>query len=116
MIYTVLHPMYMQLDETTFARAIKNYVKMNRNINISNLIIQDQMNNMKKANLKFYKHKGKSKANINIQPYNNTYPYNNPYPPMAGYPGYIPRFLPTGNLQINTVGFGTPNTIHQIIR
>ena len=115
MLYTVLHPMYMQLDSPNFNQAIKNYVKMNRDINITNLILQDRMNTMKQANLRYYKKNGKKKANISIMPYNNVYPYNNPYPPLAGYPGYVPRFLPYGNLQINTVGMGTPNTIAQIL-
>jgi hypothetical protein len=48
--------------------AIKNYVKMNRNKGINELILKDREQHYR-AIMKYYKNKGKDKVGITVYPY-----------------------------------------------
>ena len=58
--------MVMNLDGSDFTEAVKNFVKLNRHLNINELILTDQIDYMR-ANIRYYNN-GRSKASIRMRP------------------------------------------------
>lgn len=92
MIYRVLYPAAMTIDADTFAEAAKNYVKTHRQVNIAHLIMADQFNHLRKANLSYYTKDGRNKVGISILPYNEPVLGFSSSDPNARYP--IPALVP----------------------
>jgi hypothetical protein len=67
MPFQVISPMLMNIDGSDFNEAVKNFVKLNRHLNINELILTDQINNMR-ANIRYYNKGGRNKAGINLYP------------------------------------------------
>jgi hypothetical protein len=67
MFYQVLSPFSYGIDASCFNEAIKNVIKLNKEININELIITDRVRNMK-ATMRYYKHDGRNKVGINVYP------------------------------------------------
>lgn len=65
--FNVVYPYAMTINADSFKDAIKQYVKLNYDMNIQSLIITDQMRYMK-ANLNYYKNSGKNKVAISMYP------------------------------------------------
>jgi len=86
MIYKIISPFVTNIDGDNFKEAIKNFVKINYNATINQMILQDQMNHYK-VKLKYYKENNKNKVGITAYPYN----YNNVYlqQPIITAPGII---------------------------
>ena len=67
MPFQVISPMLMNVDGSDFNEAVKNFVKLNRHLQISDLILTDQINNMR-ANIRYYNRGGRNKAGIRLYP------------------------------------------------
>ena len=67
MPFQVISPMLMNVDGSDFNEAVKNFIKLNRHLNINELILTDQINNMR-ANIRYYNRGGRHKAGIRLQP------------------------------------------------
>ncbi len=57
----------MNLDGSDFTEAVKNFVKLNRHLNINELILTDQIDYMR-ANIRYYNNGARSKASISMRP------------------------------------------------
>lgn len=94
MIYQIVHPFTETIYGDSFKQAIKNYIKINRNLNINQMIVTDQTNHIK-ATMKYYKEDIRNKVGINIIPISNTAPYLNvgatPFLPLSNAP-LVPYF------------------------
>ncbi len=67
MPFQVISPMLMNLDGSDFTEAVKNFVKLNRHLNINELILTDQIDYMR-ANIHYYNNGGRNKASIRMRP------------------------------------------------
>ncbi len=67
MPFQVISPMLMNVDGSDFNEAVKNFIKLNRHMNINELILTDQINNMR-ANIRYYNKGGRHKAGIRLEP------------------------------------------------
>jgi len=77
MSFQIVYPIPMTISADSFKDAVKQYVKLNYDVNVANLIITDQYRYMK-ANLKYYKQGPKDKVGISLYPTVwplNTWPY-----------------------------------------
>ena len=70
MSFQIVYPIAMSINADSFKDAIKQYVKLNQDINIANIIITDQQRYMK-ANLKYYQEGNKNKMGISLYPTSN---------------------------------------------
>ena len=66
----------------SFKEAVKNYVKFNHKLNITNMIIKDQSNHYN-TKLRYYIENNKNKVGIDVYPYTNVFPYTNVQPVMS---------------------------------
>ena len=73
MIYQVVYPIATSIYGDTFKEAIKNYIKLNHNLNINQMVVTDQTNHMQ-ANIKYYQQDGRNRVGINMFPVPNTWP------------------------------------------
>jgi hypothetical protein len=71
MIYQIVSPVYASIQGDSFKEAVKNYVKFNRNLDITNLIIKDQADHQWEARLRYYMQNEKNKVGIDVYPYTN---------------------------------------------
>jgi len=87
MLYQIVQPFFYEISADSVNNAIKNFVKIHNNLNITNLIIANQHNKYQ-AQMKYFDEEGKHRVGINIYPYNNeiivgpsyaTYIETNPY-------------------------------------
>ena len=78
MIFQIVSPFVTTIEGDSFKEAIKNYVKFNQNLNVTNLIIRDQADHYE-ARLRYYTENQKNKVGIDVYPYTNVDPYNNFY-------------------------------------
>jgi hypothetical protein len=67
MSFQIVYPIAMTINAGSFKEAVKQYVKMNYDVNIANIIITDQYRHMK-ANLKYYNEGPKNKVGISLYP------------------------------------------------
>ncbi len=67
MAFQIVYPIVATIDGDSFKDAIKNYVKLNYDYNLTSIIITDQMRYMK-ANLNYYKDNSKQKVGISLAP------------------------------------------------
>jgi len=57
----------MSIDGDSFKEAVKNFAKLNYQMNLNSIILTDQARYMK-ANLKYYKNEDKQKVGISLYP------------------------------------------------
>ena len=67
MSFQIVYPIPMAISADSFKDAVKQYVKLNYDVNIASLILTDQYRYMK-ANLKYYKDGPKDKVGISLFP------------------------------------------------
>ena len=67
MPFQVVWPLVQRVDGDSFKSAIKNFVKMNRRLNIEKIIITDQKKHMQ-ATFDYYKHDIRNRVGINFFP------------------------------------------------
>ena len=70
MLYTFLTPVYYQLDQNSLNEAIKNYLKLHRDLSIHQLIVQDNERRYR-AMVKYFQEEKKLKAGIKVYQYHN---------------------------------------------
>lgn len=80
MKFSVVYPYPSIIDADSFKEAIKEYVKINRNININQMIITDKMSHVN-ADLNYYRRNNVDKVGINMYPISPNY---NIYPNFYG--------------------------------
>jgi hypothetical protein len=71
MLFQIIQPFVADIYGDSFKEAVKNYVKLNNNLNINNLLIKDQLNNHYNAKLRYYTENSKNKVGIDVYPYTN---------------------------------------------
>lgn len=80
MLFQIVQPIVTDIYGDSFKEAIKNYVKLNYNANITNMVIKDQ-NNHYQTRLRYYQENNKNKVGIDVYPYTNmSYPIIQPGP------------------------------------
>lgn len=67
MLFQVVHPIAMTIDGDSFKDAVKNFVKLNYDMNLASIIITDQARYMK-ANLNYFSSDNKDKVGIRLIP------------------------------------------------
>ena len=67
-LYQVVHPFQYAISADNVNQAIKNFVKIHRDLNIANIIITDQ-NKHYEAKFKYFLEDGRNKVGINAFPY-----------------------------------------------
>lgn len=80
MKFSIVYPYPYMIDADSFKEAIKQYVKMNHNININQMILTDRMNHVN-AELNYYRQNNIDKVGINMYPISPNY---NIYPNFMG--------------------------------
>lgn len=70
MLYTFLQPIYYQIDHDSLNEAIKNYIKLHRDLSINQLIVQDNQNRYR-AMVKYFKEQERLKAGIKVYQYHD---------------------------------------------
>ena len=84
MIFQVVFPFESTIYGDSFKEAVKNFVKLNHNLNITKMIIKDQSKQVE-ANINYYKEDGRNKVGINMFPVGLQYPI-----PIVTNDTYIP--------------------------
>jgi len=134
MSFQIVYPIAMTINADSFKDAVKQYVKLNHDVNIANIIITDQQRYMK-ANLKYYNEGPKNKVGIslfptvwplnstdalfirpNMWPYDTQITYDTKEYPKTTFiesPMFIPNIVPLNPLgsafsNINFFGTSTP--------
>ena len=92
MIYSVVYPYPSVIDADSFKEAIKQYVKINHNVNINQMILSDKMNHVN-ADLNYYRKNNVDKVGINMYPISPNY---NIYPNFYG-PVNVQSLIPDNN-------------------
>lgn len=85
MIFNIVFPFESTVYGDSFKEAVKNFIKLNHNLNITRMIIKDQSNQME-ANINYYKQDGRNKVGINMFPVGLQYPI----PVVTSNDTYIP--------------------------
>jgi len=82
MIYNIVSPFQYEIQGDDYTTAIKNFVKLNHDLQIHQMIIRDRQKYMM-ANMRYYKQNQKNKIGIDTYPLNyipiinnNNMPYN----------------------------------------
>lgn len=68
MLYQVIQPFQYSISADTVNEAIKNFAKIHRSLNLSNIIITDQKNHYE-AKFKYFLEDGRNKVGIDAYPY-----------------------------------------------
>ena len=105
MLFNVLSPLAVGIDANTFSDAAKRFVEMQRNLDITRIILADRFHNAMRADVAYTVRDGNVVAGISLMPtiYPRT-PYpavvtNNPgmpYPVGAGLVGAVSPVNPLG--------------------
>ena len=80
MKFSIVYPYPSMINADSFKEAIKQYVKINRNMNINQMILTDRMNHIN-ADLNYYRKNNVDKVGINMYPISPNY---NIYPNFMG--------------------------------
>tara|TARA_B100001121_G_C18700175_1_gene627157 strand:+ start:11741 stop:12220 length:480 start_codon:yes stop_codon:yes gene_type:complete len=113
MLFNVLSPLAVGIDANTFSDAAKRFVEMQRNLDITRIILADRFNNAMRADVAYTIRDGNVVAGISLMPtiYPRT-PYpavvttnpNMPYPVGAGLVGTVSPFQPAGLIKTTSDG------------
>lgn len=72
MKFSVVYPYPTVIDADSFKEAVKQYVKMNNNMNINQMILTDKMNHVN-AELNYFRKNNVDKVGINMYPISPVY-------------------------------------------
>jgi hypothetical protein len=93
MIFNIVSPITATIDGYSFKDAIKNFVKLNHDLKLSQMIITDQKQNIK-ANINYYREDSRNKVGIKMVPVGFDYPL-----PLVLNDSYIPpRVIDTSSI------------------
>ena len=73
MEFKIVFPFQETIFGDNFKEAVKRYIKLNHNLNISNMIVRDRFNQYD-TNIKYYNENGRRKIGINMMPVGLNYP------------------------------------------
>lgn len=74
MLFQIIQPFVADIYGDSFKEAVKNYVKFNHDVNITNMIIKHQSDHYE-TRLRYYIENNKNKVGIDVYPYTNvSYP------------------------------------------
>jgi hypothetical protein len=96
MIYQIVSPFTDTIYGDSFKEAIKNYIKVNRNVNVSQMIVTDQTNHIQ-AYMKYYQQDGRNRVGINMYPISN--PFLNTPPVVIVKNEKEERYIPQNIVQ-----------------
>jgi hypothetical protein len=85
MEFKIIYPIESLIYGDSFKNAIKNYIKINHNLQISKMIVTDRSRNME-AQIKYYQQDGRNKVGINMFPVG----LDQPIPVITDSNTYIP--------------------------
>lgn len=121
--YQVLSPFATTIYGDSFNEAIKNYIKLNRQLNITEMIVKDQMNHYQ-AKMNYYKENSRNKVGINILPVsydfvNNLLFPNRPIVDFSNDTTYVPSqyvespmMFPLSPIPMSPIGSFMPTVIN----
>jgi hypothetical protein len=89
MIYQIVAPFVADIYGDSFKDAVKNIIKLKRDLNLNDIIIKDQTQHMQ-ARIKYYQEDGRNKVGINMFPLGPGYPTLGPTPIVVN-DTYIPQ-------------------------
>jgi hypothetical protein len=92
MKFSIVYPYPSLIDANSFKEAIKQYVKINHNININQMILTDRLNHVN-AELNYYRKNNVDKVGINIYPISPNYTI---IPNFFG-PVHVQSLIPNSN-------------------
>jgi hypothetical protein len=72
MKFSVVYPYPSMIDAESFKEAIKQYVKINHNVNINQMILNDKLSHVN-AELNYYRKNNVDKVGINMYPISPNY-------------------------------------------
>ena len=98
MLFNVLSPLAVGIDANTFSDAAKRFVEMQRNLDITRIILADRFNNAMRADVAYTVRNGNVVAGISLMP--TIYP-RGPYPAVATTSPHMP--YPVGAGLVGTV-------------
>jgi hypothetical protein len=102
MSFRIIHPVAMPIDGSNFSEAVKNYIKLNRFMNIEQIILSDQYNHMK-ANVRYYNDNNRRKASIQLMPINPA-----AIPSIIGFRSNDPNARYPGGFVVGPSSIGGP--------
>ena len=105
MLYNVLSPYAVSIDANTFSEAAKNFVKMQRNLDITRIILADRFKNTMRADIGYSIRDGDLIAGISLTP--TIYP-RTPYPAVVTNSRTMP--YPVGVAGMGVAGIGLQPT------
>lgn len=88
MLYQIVQPFFYEISADSVNNAIKNFVKIHHNLNITNLIISNEYHKYQ-AKMKYFNENDKFRVGINV------YPYNDEITIGPSYTNYIETMPPT---------------------
>ena len=121
--YQVLSPFASTIYGDSFNEAIKNYIKLNRQLNITEMIVKDQMQHYQ-AKMNYYKENNRNKVGINILPVsydfvNNILFPNRPIVDFSNDTSYVPSqyvespmMFPLSPIPMSPIGSFMPTVIN----
>ena len=93
MEFKIIYPLESLIYGDSFKNAIKNFIKINHNLQISKMIVTDRTRNMQ-AQIKYYQEDGRNKVGINMFPVG----LDQPIPIVTDSNTYIPpRYVSPSN-------------------
>ncbi len=92
MKFSIVYPYPSLIDANSFKEAIKQYVKINHNVNINQMILTDKMNHVN-ADLNYYRQNNVDKVGINMYPISPNYAIT---PNFYG-PVHVQSLIPNSN-------------------
>ena len=111
MRFSVIYPYSSFIDADSFKEAIKQYVKINQNVNINQMIISDKLNHVN-ADLNYYRKNNVDKVGINMYPISPNYVIN----PNFNGPVFVQPLIPDSlNSSIMYAPTHVPSFIPRII-
>ena len=105
--FQILHPFVYDIYGDSFKEAVKNFIKINHNMNIQDIIIRDQANTQKyRAEVKYYTEESKRKAGITMYPANNFMIPSLPQTPLGYLEPVITNPIPMGGVHMGVMPMG----------
>ena len=113
MLFQVVSPVVATIDGDTLKDAVKNFIKLNYQLNLAELIIKDQKMHMN-ARINYYNEDGRNKVGINVFPRDPLLPIpivSNTYNPLT--PGLSPVITNVEPISTLNSLFG-PSTVNAL--
>jgi hypothetical protein len=111
--FSIVYPIESIIYGDSFKEAVKNFIKLNRDMNITQMVIKDQSKNMQ-AQINYYQQDGRNKVGINMFPVGLNYPIpivtNDTYVPPKVVNPIVETVLPLSPI-LSPVGPFIPSVI-----